>query len=178
MTVPAEDLSTLHSRVMIGLGSNMSEPIRQIRTALREIDELAGCSLMRVSSLYESAPIGGVAQPPFVNAVAEIETTLSPQVLMARLLDIERLHDRVRTVKNGPRTLDLDILVFNDWCLDEVEVTTPHPRAHERAFVLLPLLELAPELYIPGKGLARDFLPQVSGQSVRKMIETEGRPKP
>lgn len=175
MTLPAANRGIVHSLVMIGLGSNMRDPVWQIRTALREIDDLEGCSLLRVSSLYESAPVGGVEQPAFINAVAEIETTLSPQVLIAGLLAIERSHDRVRSVKNGPRTLDLDILVFNDWQLDGVDLVTPHPRAHERAFVLLPLLELAPELYIPGKGSARDFLPQVRGQSVRKMLETESQ---
>ena len=172
------DLGALPSRVMIGLGSNVGDPIQQIRTALREIDDLEGCSLVRVSSFYESAPVGGVEQAPFVNAAAEIRTTLSPQALMTSLLGIERLHNRVRSVKNGPRTLDLDILVFNDWQLDQADLVTPHPRAHERAFVLVPLLELAPELVIPGKGLASDLLRQISDQPVNKIGHTEDQRSP
>lgn len=163
---------------MVGLGSNMDGPIEQILTALRELDELPGCSLVQASSLYETAAVGGVEQPAFVNAVAKLETTLSPHELMTGLLDIERRHDRVRTIRNGPRTLDLDILVFNELLMNEPELVTPHPRAHQRAFVLIPLLELDPELYIPGRGRARDFLPQVSGQSIRKILDGEGRQTP
>jgi 2-amino-4-hydroxy-6-hydroxymethyldihydropteridine diphosphokinase len=92
---------------------------------------------------------------------------------MSALFAIERAHDRVRLIKNGPRTLDLDILLFGDLCIDLPDITTPHPRAHERAFVLLPLLEVAPGLTIPGKGAARDFLATVSGQSVHRIAEME-----
>jgi 2-amino-4-hydroxy-6-hydroxymethyldihydropteridine diphosphokinase len=158
---------------MIGLGSNLEDPARQIRQAVKEIGALAHCRLIAVSSLYESAPIGGVEQPAFVNAVAQVETSLTPGQLMASLLAIEIAHDRVRTIKNGPRTLDLDILLFDDRHIDEPNIVAPHPRAHERAFVLLPLLELDPELYIPGKGMARDFVNSVSDQMVRKLAEHE-----
>ena len=178
MTVSNADLTVTGSRVMIGLGSNMSNPVGQIRAALREIDELPGCALVRTSSLYESAPVGVIEQPVFINAVAEVETTLTPHTLMASLLAIERGHDRVRSVRNGPRTLDLDVLLFADLCIHDGDLVTPHPRAHERAFVLLPLLELAPNLVIPGKGPAREFLPLVGSQSIRKIPETELQPVP
>jgi 2-amino-4-hydroxy-6-hydroxymethyldihydropteridine diphosphokinase len=158
---------------MLGLGSNLSDPVAQLQRAVQEIDALPNCRLLKMSSLYESAPIGGVEQPAFVNAVAEIETTLAPTELMSALLAIERAHDRVREVKNGPRTLDLDILLFGDLQLDLEAVTTPHPRAHQRAFVLLPLLEIAPDLTIPGRGAARDYLASVSGQLVHRIAETK-----
>ncbi len=166
--VPGEGF---HSVVYIGMGSNLDNPDRQVRLALEEIGAMAGSALVRCSSLYETAPIGGGDQPAFINAVAELDTTLSPRMLMQELLGIEQCHNRIRAEKNGPRTLDLDILIFNDWRISTKAVTIPHPRAHKRAFVLLPLLEIAPDLYIPGRGYARDFLPDVSGQQIHKLQE-------
>ncbi len=169
----ADNLSGFRSTVFIGLGSNMENPIQQVQRALREIDEIAECKLVSISSLYESAPIvvendgRATSQPAYINAVAKVATTLSPQHLLQCLLDIEARHHRIRIKKNGPRTLDLDILIFNEWRIDSPELTTPHPRLHERAFVLHPLIELAPDLYIPGKGFARDFLPGVVEQHIR-----------
>ncbi len=165
-------------KVMIGLGSNLQNPAKQIRDAFGEINAIGQCRLLATSSLYESEPVGGIEQPAFINAVAQIETTLAPEQLMDALLEIEKTHERVRSIKNGPRTLDLDILLFDDRLINEPNVVTPHPRAHERAFVLLPLLELDPELYIPGRGMARDFLQSVSDQVVRKLCNSEdGRPQ-
>ena len=172
MTSTKIDFSSFRSTVYIGLGSNMDDPVQHVQRAFREIDEIADTALIKVSSLYESAPIGDCEQPAFINAVAEVETMQSPQQLMQSLLEIETLHNRIRANKNGPRTLDLDILIFNEWRIDAPGITTPHPRAHERAFVLHPLLEIAPELYIPGKGFAREFLPDVASQSIRKLKAT------
>jgi 2-amino-4-hydroxy-6-hydroxymethyldihydropteridine diphosphokinase len=169
----SKTLMALSSRVMIGLGSNMDRPAEQIQTALREIASTPECLLLKTSSLYQSAPVGGVEQANFINAVAEIETTLSPRALMTRLLEIEHQHDRVRTTRNGPRTLDLDILMFNDWRIDEPDLVVPHPRAHERAFVLLPLVEISPEISIPGVGAVKALLPNVSEQSVERYSEPE-----
>ncbi len=160
--------SALSSRAMIGLGSNMDHPVKQIQDALSEIAALPDCAITKTSAMYQSAPVGGVAQANFVNAVAEVETTLSPRELMACLLDIERQHARVRTTRNGPRTLDLDILMFNDWRINEPDLVVPHPRAHERAFVLLPLLEVSPQISIPGVGTATALLPKVSEQSIER----------
>jgi 2-amino-4-hydroxy-6-hydroxymethyldihydropteridine diphosphokinase len=158
---------------MIGLGSNMQNPVRQIHQALNEIGALDQCRLVAVSSLYSSAPIGGVAQPTFINAVAQIETSLAPAELMRALLNVEIAHDRVRTIKNGPRTIDLDILLYDDLQINEANIVVPHPRAHERAFVLLPLLELDPELYIPGRGGARELAALVRDQIVRRLAKEE-----
>jgi 2-amino-4-hydroxy-6-hydroxymethyldihydropteridine diphosphokinase len=169
MTPTSTNLSGFRSAAFIGLGSNVGDPIQQIQHAFREIDEITETSLIKVSSLYESAPIGFCDQPAFINAVVEIATTLSPQQLMQNLLRIESDHGRTREQKNGPRTLDLDVLLFNNWIIDAPTITTPHPRAHERAFVLLPLLEIAPEVYIPGIGYARDFLSAVVGQMIRRL---------
>jgi 2-amino-4-hydroxy-6-hydroxymethyldihydropteridine diphosphokinase len=158
---------------MIGLGSNMDHPVRQIQDALNKIAVLPNCSLTKTSAMYQSAPVGGVEQANFINAVAEVETTLTPRELMAGLLDIERQHDRVRSSRNGPRTLDLDVLLFNDWRIHEPDLVVPHPRAHERAFVLLPLIEISPEIVIPGAGAAMGLLPNVSEQSVERYSEPE-----
>jgi 2-amino-4-hydroxy-6-hydroxymethyldihydropteridine diphosphokinase len=163
--------TALSSRAVIGLGSNMDNPVEQIRDALEKIAALPDCSLTKISAMYQSAPVGGVEQANFINAIAEVETTLTPQKLMACLLDIERRHDRVRTTRNGPRTLDLDIVMFNDWRINEPDLVVPHPRAHERAFVLLPLIEISPEIVIPGVGAAKSLLEGVSGQSVERFSE-------
>ncbi len=172
------DVAGGKSLAMIGLGSNLDFPLEQIRRAVGEIGGLPECRVCAVSSMYESAPIGGVEQPVFINAVAQIETSLSPQALMANLLDIERAHHRVRVARNGSRTLDLDILVFGDQCIDEPSLVIPHAAMHQRAFVLLPLIELNPELTIPGRGLAREFLSRVGGQTVRKLLAMESQSRP
>lgn len=170
------NLSGFRSIAYIGVGSNLEDPIRQVQNAFAEIDEIADTALLRVSSLYESAPIGYCAQGAFINAAVKVETTLSPQDLMTALLDVETRHHRVRQRKNGPRTLDLDILVFNDWRINTETLVVPHPRAQERAFVVLPLLELTPDLYIPGAGFARDFLPAVAGQQIEKLMDVAPTP--
>jgi 2-amino-4-hydroxy-6-hydroxymethyldihydropteridine diphosphokinase len=158
MTLASADLSGFRSTVFVGLGSNMENPEWQVQRALREIDDIPEASLDKVSSFYRTAPVGIIDQPPFVNAVAQVTTTLSPRRFLTCLMEIEGAHGRIRQEKNGPRTLDLDILIFNEWRINEELLTTPHPRMHERAFVLAPLLEIAPDVYIPGKGPAKDFL--------------------
>lgn len=173
MTAGSADHAGFPSAVYVGLGSNLDNPVGQILRAFREIGEIAGTTVVRRSSLYETAPIGGGDQPAFINAVAEVKTTLSPRRLMQDLLTIEQHHNRIRIEKNGPRTLDLDILIFNDWRVDAEDIVTPHPCAHQRAFVLHPLLEIAPEAYLPGRGFARDFLPVVADQVIRKMHDVE-----
>jgi 2-amino-4-hydroxy-6-hydroxymethyldihydropteridine diphosphokinase len=162
-------LTAFHSTVFLGLGSNLDHPARRVRDAIREIDEIPNAGLVKISSLYQTAPLGIIEQPAFINAVVQVETTLSPHDLLRQLLDIEVRHARVRNEKNGPRTLDLDILIFNEWRIDDGTLTTPHPRMHERAFVLVPLVEIAPEVHIPGKGYARDFLAQTGCVGVQKL---------
>ena len=120
------------------------------------------------SSLYTSAPVGYAAQPDFINAVAALETRLSPRALLEAMLGIEHHHGRNRTFRNAPRTLDLDLLLYGEAHFHEENLTLPHPRMHERAFVLLPLLEIAPGLVIPGQGSAAALLNLYGEQSVQR----------
>jgi 2-amino-4-hydroxy-6-hydroxymethyldihydropteridine diphosphokinase len=132
-------------RAVIALGSNIGDPERQLRTAFDEIAALPETKLIAKSSLHRTSPVGHVDQPDFVNACVLVETSLSPRALLESLLAIEQRHGRVRTIRNGPRTLDLDIIVFGDRHIDEADLKIPHPRAAERDFVLKPLAEVWPE---------------------------------
>lgn len=138
----------------IGLGSNLGESREQLRLALADLGKLPGTRLLAQSSLYRSAPVGYLDQPDFVNAVAKIATTLTPQALLAALLKIEHQHGRQRTFQNAPRTLDMDVLLYGEQRIREHGLTVPHPQMHLRAFVLQPLLEIAPDCAIPGIGQA------------------------
>jgi 2-amino-4-hydroxy-6-hydroxymethyldihydropteridine diphosphokinase len=157
--------------VFLGLGSNLEQPVVQLSRALREVHEIPNTALIRVSSFYDTVPIGLADQPNFVNAVAELQTGLNPSELLAYLLEIEATHKRIRSVRDGPRTLDLDILLFNDVCVNEPMLIIPHPRMHERAFVLWPLAEIAPELKIPGRGYVLELLVGLDVSGVRKFEE-------
>jgi 2-amino-4-hydroxy-6-hydroxymethyldihydropteridine diphosphokinase len=150
----------------VGLGANLNDPAAQVEYALAELDRLPGTRLLARSSLYASAPVGYVDQPDFINAVAQIETSLAPRALLAALLDIEHRHGRERSFRNAPRTLDLDLLLYGEAHFHEEGLTLPHPRMHERGFVLLPLLEIAPDTMIPGRGRAADWLTGCSDQNV------------
>ncbi len=157
--------------VYLGLGSNLEQPLLQLTRALREVHEIPNTALVRVSSFYDTVPIGLANQPNFVNAVAELQTTLNPSELLNHLIEIEAVHQRVRTVRDGPRTLDLDILLFDNVSINEPMLTIPHPRMHERAFVLWPLAEIAPELAIPGRGYVLELLVALDVSGVRKYEE-------
>ncbi len=150
----------------IGLGANLDDPAAQVEYALTELDRLPGTRLVARSSLYASAPVGYVDQPDFINAVAQVETGLAPRALLAALLDIEHRHGRERSFRNAPRTLDLDLLLYGDAHFHEDGLTLPHPRMHERGFVLLPLMEIAPDTAIPGRGRAADWLAACDDQQV------------
>lgn len=160
----------LHS-AFIGLGSNLEEPRSQLQRAFAELGRLPDTRLVARSSLYRSAPLGYPDQPDFVNAVAEIETALSPQVLLHALLEIERRHGRERAFRNAPRTLDLDVLLYDDEQLHESGLTIPHPQMHLRAFVLQPLLEIAPDTAIPGIGPAREAMQNCTAQILEKLAD-------
>jgi 2-amino-4-hydroxy-6-hydroxymethyldihydropteridine diphosphokinase len=153
----------------IGLGANLGQPHRQLELALAELDRLPQTRLVRRSSLYRSAPMGYPHQPEFVNAVAQLETSLPPARLLTELQAIEQRHGRQRRFANAPRTLDLDVLLFGGAILNEPGLTLPHPRMHERAFVLMPLLEIAPEATIPGRGAAIDLLSSCKNQRVERI---------
>ena len=150
----------------IGLGANLNDPAAQVEYALAELDRLPGTRLIARSSLYASAPVGYVDQPDFINAVAQVETDLAPRALLLALLDIEHRHGRERSFRNAPRTLDLDLLLYGAAHFHEEGLTLPHPRMHERGFVLLPLLEIAPDATIPGRGRAADWLSACADQNV------------
>ncbi len=153
----------------IGLGSNQADPRGQLQQACAEIGNLPDTRLLAQSSFYRSAPIGFLEQPDFVNAVAQVATSLTPRALLQALLHIEQQHGRERTFRNAPRTLDLDVLLYDDLRHHEHGLTVPHPQMHLRAFVLVPLLEIAPDCVIPGIGAAADALAQISDQHVERI---------
>jgi 2-amino-4-hydroxy-6-hydroxymethyldihydropteridine diphosphokinase len=136
----------------IALGSNLSDPLAQIEQAWIDLDSLPQTRLTACSSLYLSKPVGYADQPDFINAVAGVVTQLSPRSLLAALLDIEAHHGRNRTFKNAPRSLDLDLLLYDGLVMHEHGLTLPHPRMTERTFVLVPLAEIAADALIPGHG--------------------------
>ncbi len=142
---------------IIALGSNLQQPAAQIRRALAEISAHPQIELERVSSLYLTAPVGYDDQPDFVNAVCSVRTSLDGVSLLAVLNGIEADFGRERTFRNAPRTLDLDIVDFNHEASDDPHLTLPHPRAHERGFVMLPLAEILPEFVLGRYGKAADL---------------------
>ena len=157
----------------IAMGSNLANPLKQMHDAFEELARLEQSRLTARSSLYRSAPVGYLHQPDFINAVAGIETTLEPRALLAALLEIERRHGRVRDFANAPRALDLDLLLYGDMIHHEHGLTLPHPRMHERAFVLKPLHEIAPGCVIPGIGRVADLLAGCAKQKLEKLVEAD-----
>ena len=156
------------TRAYVALGANLGEPVAHLRAAVADLDALPGTRVVARSSLYRSAPVGLVDQPDFINAVVAVDTALEALPLLRTLLAIEARHGRVRSVPNAPRTLDLALLLDGEAVVGGTELTLPHPRMHERAFVLLPLLEIAPHVDLPGLGAARAFLPAVAGQAIER----------
>ena len=154
----------------IALGANLDDPERQVRQGVAALAGLPETELVRASSLYRSAPVGYRDQPDFINAVAELATGLAPRALLDQLLALERSRGRARDFPNAPRTLDLDIIVYGDLVLHEHGLTIPHPRMHERAFVVVPLAEIAPEAIVPGRGHAHGLVAGVDAASVVKLL--------
>jgi 2-amino-4-hydroxy-6-hydroxymethyldihydropteridine diphosphokinase len=155
----------------IGLGSNLEDPRSQLLRAFIELGELPDTSLIARSSLYRSAPMGYTDQPEFVNAVAKIATALTPQALLQALLEIEHRHGRERIFRNGPRTLDLDVLLYDDIQLHEHGLTIPHPQLRLRPFVLQPLLEIEPGCNIPALGAAQQVLKACHAPVLEKLAD-------
>ena len=155
----------------IALGSNLQQPRRQLQAGFAALARLPDTQLIAQSSLYRSAPVGYLNQPDFVNAVAAIRTALTPRALLEALLAIEREHGRVREFANAPRTLDLDIVLYGERVIREPGLTVPHPRMHERAFVLVPLAQIAPGVQVPGRGRVCDLLQNLDTASVSVMKE-------
>jgi 2-amino-4-hydroxy-6-hydroxymethyldihydropteridine diphosphokinase len=153
----------------IGLGANLGNAAAQVTSAFDELDRMPHSRVLRRSSLYRSAPIGHADQPDFINAAAQLETGLPAERLLAELRGIEDHHRRTRSFANAPRTLDLDLLLYGRQTLDSAELTLPHPRMHQRAFVLMPLAEIAPDLDVPGRGAIRRLLQDCRSQDVERI---------
>ena len=147
-------------RAYVGLGANLGDREDTIRRAVALVDELAGVDVVSVSSLRETEPWGPVEQPRYLNGAVAVETDLPPRELLDALLEIERRLGRARDDEErwGPRTIDLDLLLYGDLVLDEPGLDVPHPRLHERRFALEPLAELALDAFVPGRGTAAELL--------------------
>ncbi len=156
----------------VALGANLGNPVATVRAALEALHKIAGAELVAASSLYRTAPVGLHDQPDFINAVATLAVdaaVLPAPTFLAVLFAIEASFGRVRSIRNAPRTLDLDLLLFGEERHDTPGLTLPHPRLTERAFVLAPLAEIAPDLVIPGHGRIADLLPGVAGQRLERL---------
>jgi len=156
-------------QAFVALGANLDDPAAQVRAALAALADLPQTRVVAASSLYRTAPVGLAGQPDFINAVAELRTALDPQALLDALLTTEANFGRVRAERNGPRTLDLDLLLYDTAVIDRPHLHVPHPRLHLRAFVVVPLAEIAPDISIPGRGTAAAWLPAVAGQRIERL---------
>lgn len=157
----------------IGLGANLGEPVATVREALLALGQLPQSRLLTRSSLYRTAPQGPgtEGQPDYINAVAALNTELSATELLAALLNLEKTFGRQRSVRNAARSLDLDLLLYGSDVLDIPGLHLPHPRMHERAFVLIPLCELAPETRIPGRGPALELLDTLADAHITRIAD-------
>ena len=153
----------------VGIGSNLDDPRTQVLVSFRELDELPHTRVVKRSSLYRSVPVGYAPQPDFINAVAQLETGLPAERLLAELQEIEARHGRNRSFANAPRTLDLDLLLFGNSQMTAPGLKIPHPRMHERAFVLAPLVEISPDVEIPGRGAAKPLMDATKNQKIERI---------
>lgn len=163
------------SRAFVALGGNIDHPAARLLTVMREFDGSNHTRLLRASALYRTAPEGYADQPDFINAVIQLETDLSPDALMSELFAMESRHGRVRHMPNGPRTLDLDLLLY-EGVVQEHDSTLilPHPRMHLRPFVLVPLLEIEPDCILPRYGRASTLLERMPGRESIRRIDAPG----
>lgn len=163
----------MNTLAYVAIGANLGNPVTTVQAALKELAQLPGIHRTTPSSLYRTTPIGLQNQPDFINAVAALEFTsngtMTPHTLLASLFDIEARFGRQRSIPNAPRTLDLDLLLYEQQTWHDNTLTLPHPRMHERAFVLVPLLEIAPDCHIPGQGRAADRLAACHDQGIEKL---------
>jgi len=156
-------------RAFIGIGANLDDPVAQVTTALDELAHLPATRFVAASPLYRTPPMGPPGQPAYVNAVAEVVTTLAPHALLDELQRLEQAHRRVRAERWGPRTLDLDLLLYGDLTLVDERLSIPHPGIACRAFVLLPLAALAPEIHVPGHGCVRELAAAVDSAGISRL---------
>ena len=156
------------SLAYIGLGSNLDNPILQVTQALNELSQLSACHLVAQSSLYRSRAVGPI-QPDYINAVALLETSLSPLALLDALQQLEQTHQRVRLEHWGPRTLDLDLLLFDQQIIEHTRLVVPHPFLTQRNFVLYPLAEITPNLTLPGGAQLKELIAQYSHDGLERL---------
>jgi 2-amino-4-hydroxy-6-hydroxymethyldihydropteridine diphosphokinase len=160
------------AQAFVGLGANLGDPQSQVRRAIAALGELPRTRLLAASSLYRSAPVGVGEQPDFINAVAKVETALPARELLDELVTVESRFGRDRPFPGAPRTLDLDLLLYGDRLIDEPGLVVPHPRMHERAFVLLPLAEIAADISVPRRGSVKTLLAACRNQKISKIGAT------
>ena len=159
-------------QAFVALGANLGDPVATLRAAIEALRGTTAAKLLTVSSLYRTAPVGLKDQPDFINAVALLEvddSVLPASTFLLRLFDIEASFGRIRSIRNAPRTLDLDLLLFGDTVCTSPGLTLPHPRLAERAFVLAPLAEIAPTLEIPGYGCVAELLTGSANQRIERL---------
>ncbi|KQV90757.1 2-amino-4-hydroxy-6-hydroxymethyldihydropteridine pyrophosphokinase [Massilia sp. Root351] len=161
-------LNAMGTTAYIGIGANLGDAQANVQDAIARLRALPGCTVSAVSSLYRTAPIDSSGDD-YINAVACLETELGAQALLQALQGIEQAHGRERPYHNAPRTLDLDLLLYGRQQINSPELTVPHPRMCERAFVIVPLLEIAGNIAIPGRVPARCFESAVAGQAITKL---------
>ena len=161
---------TVRVSAYIGLGSNLGEPLQQLDAAFTALNKLSGSRVTKRSSFYTSKPMGPADQPDYINAVAELETALAPQDLLLALQAIEQLQGRDRSGPRwGPRTLDLDLLLYADEVINTERLQVPHPGLAERDFVLIPLAEIAPELVIPGQPALKQLIQNCQNYGLERL---------
>jgi 2-amino-4-hydroxy-6-hydroxymethyldihydropteridine diphosphokinase len=156
--------------VYIGIGSNLDDSVEHVVCGIRELAQMKDTECVAHSSLYDSPPMGPPQQPDYINAVVRLRTALEPLALLDGLQAIERAYGRTRGGERwGPRTLDLDILLYGDWQIDNDQLQVPHPRLHERAFVLYPLQELVGDIEVPGRGPLRELVKHCPRADLRRL---------
>ncbi len=158
-----------HVRAFVSLGSNLGDKKANLKRAVELLRKEEGLDIKGVSSFYRTAPMGPVPQDWFVNSVLEAMVELAPRELLNILLDIERKMGRIRDIRWGPRLIDLDLLLYGDFFINERDLIVPHPRMHERAFMIIPLSELDPDLRIPGLKNVSVLAAELSSQDVQKI---------
>lgn len=161
----------MSSQVYIGLGSNLQQPVEQMRRAVQGLEGLPGTHIQRCSSLYQSKPLGPADQPDYLNAVVRMETDLQPYPLLSALQQIERAQGRQRNVHWGARTIDLDILLYDDLVMTDPALSIPHPGVTQRLFVLLPLFEIAPKLRLPNGERIASLVSSCAGSTPMKLSD-------
>lgn len=156
-------------RAHVALGANIGDPRRRVRETMRILDTLPRTRVAACSALYVTPPWGGIEQPDFINAAVCLDTGLPPPDLLVALQHLEVQAGRRRGLRNGPRSLDLDLLLYGDGCWHDDDLDIPHPRLHERAFVLLPLADIAADVMVPGRGRVAELLARVDTRGCRRL---------